>query len=135
MDSTKNPEGIVQCSSEGARNCKAVRLNSQYLSTASTTNSTVLKLLEGSGVEMQLDQWKTEWVRGPADPSKDNLSYVFRLTDGGEGSLTLRQSTSTAYGTFRPTTGSVIYTVEACKGYGCNVIFEKDLNSYEDFVE
>jgi len=128
VDSTKNTEEIVQCSTEGARNCKAVRLNLQHLSPASTTDSTFLKLLEGSEVEMQL-------VRGPADPSSDSLSYVFRLTDGGEGILTVRQSTSTAYGTFKPINGAVHYNVEACKGEGCNVIFERDSNFFNNFED
>jgi len=128
VDSTKNAEEIVQCSSEGAQNCKAVTLNSEHLSSASTTDSQFLKLLPGSEVELQL-------VRGPADLSSDSLSYVFRLRDGGEGILTVRQSTSTAYGTFKPTSGSVHYNVEACKGKGCNVIFERDSNFFNNFED
>jgi len=128
VDSTKNTEEIVQCSSEGAQNCKAVTLNSEHLSSASTTDSQFLKLLEGSEVELQL-------VRGPADLSSDSHSYVFRLRDGGEGILTVRQSTSTAYGTFKPTSGSVHYNVEACKGNGCNVIFERDSNFFNNFED
>lgn len=129
LDPTKNVEDIIQCSSEGAKNCKAVKLNPEYLSSTSTTDSQFLKLLPGSEVELEV-------VRGPADLSSDTLSYVFRLTDGGEGTLTIRQSTSAAYGSFKPISGSVHYNVEACtSGEGCNVIYERDSNFFNNFED
>jgi len=128
VDSTKNVEEIVQCSNDGAKNCKAVKLNANHLSSTSTTDSQFLKLLPGSDVELEV-------VRGPADLSSDTLSYVFRLTDGGEGTLTVRQSTSKAYGSFKPIKGSVHYSVEACSGDGCNVIYERDRNFFNNFED
>jgi len=128
LDSTRNVEEIAQCSSEGAKNCKAVKLHPEYLSSTSTTDSQFLKLLPGSEVELEV-------VRGPADLSSDTLSYVFRLTDGGEGTLTVRQSTSAAYGSFKPISGSVHYNVEACRGDGCNVIYERDSNFFNNFED
>jgi len=127
VDQTKNAEEIIQCRAEGAKNCRAVKLNSESRSLLAT-DSQLLKLLPGSEVELQV-------VRGPADLSSDTLSYVFKLTDGGEGTLTLRQSTSTAYGSFKPITGSVHYTVEACAGDGCNVIYERDSNFFNNFED
>ena len=121
-------EEIAQCSSEGAKNCKAVKLHPEYLSSTSTTDSQFLKLLPGSEVELEV-------VRGPADLSSDTLSYVFRLTDGGEGTLTVRQSTSAAYGSFKPISGSVHYNVEACRGDGCNVIYERDSDFFNNFED
>ena len=128
VDATKNVEEIVQCSSEGAENCKAVKLHPEHLSSASATDSQFLKLLPGSEVELEV-------VRGPADLSSDTLSYVFRLTDGGEGTLTVRQSTSAAYGSFKPISGSVHYNVEACSGDGCNVIYERNKNFFNNFED
>merc|ERR1711953_100491 len=127
VDQTKNAEEIIQSRAEGAKNCRAVKLNSESRSLLAT-DSQLLKLLPGSEVELQV-------VRGPADLSSDTLSYVFKLTDGGEGTLALRQSTSTAYGSFKPITGSVHYTVEACAGDGCNVIYERDSNFFNDFED
>merc|ERR1711953_443833 len=127
VDQTKTAEEIIQCRAEGAKNCRAVKLNSESRSLLAT-DSQLLKLLPGSEVELQV-------VRGPADLSSDTLSYVIKLTDGGEGTLALRQSTSTAYGSFKPITGSVHYTVEACAGDGCNVIYERDSNFFNDFED
>jgi len=128
VDPSKNAEEIAQCSSEGAQNCRAVKLNPEHLSSASPRDSQFLKLLAGSDVEMEV-------VRGPADLSSDTLSYVFRLTDGGEGTLTIRQSTSAAYGSFKPISGSVHYIVEKCQGDGCNVIYERDSNFFNNFED
>ena len=75
-----------------------------------------------------------EVVRGPADQSSPTLSYQFSLTDGGDGSLTYRPATSASQGVFRPTTGSVHYTVEAC-GDGCNVIYERDSDYFSQFED
>jgi len=125
VDSSKNTEEILQCKADGARNCRAVRLNPSLLS--SPPSSQFLKLLSGSDVELQI-------LRGPADLSSPTLNYQFSLTDGGDGSLTYRQSTSAAIGSFRPTTGSVHYTVESC-GDGCNVIYERDSDYFNQFQD
>merc|ERR1711941_114070 len=115
--------------SDGARNCQAVILHPSQLSPSAQSGSQFLKLLPGSEVELEV-------VRGPADLSSDTLSYVFRLTDGGEGTLTIRQSTSAAYGSFKPISGSVHYNVEACtSGEGCNVIYERDSNFFNNFED
>lgn len=125
VDSSKKTEEILQCKTDGARNCKAVRLNPSLLS--SPPSSQFLKLLSGSDVELQV-------LRGPADLNSPTLSYQFSLTDGGDGSLTYRPSTSAAIGTFRPSTGSVHYTVESC-GDGCNVIYERDSDYFNQFED
>lgn len=125
VDSSKKTEEILQCKTDGARNCKAVRLNPSLLS--SPPSSQFLKLLSGSDVELQV-------LRGPADLNSPTLSYQFSLTDGGDGSLTYRPSTSAAIGSFRPSTGSVHYTVESC-GDGCNVIYERDSDYFNQFED
>ena len=122
MDLTKNTEKIIQCRAEGAKNCRAVKLDSEARSLlASTTDSHYLQLLPGSGVKLLVR-------KSPADLSSDRLSYWLRLSDGGEGTLTFSQSTSTVYGSFKPITGSVHYTVEACAKADCNVIYERDMD-------
>jgi len=127
VDTSRSTEGIVQCRSDGARNCQAVILHPSQLSPSAQSGSQFLKLLPGSEVELEV-------VRGPADQSSPTLSYQFSLTDGGDGSLTYRPATSASQGAFRPTTGSVHYTVEAC-GDGCNVIYERDSDYFSQFED
>jgi len=126
VDSSRSTEGIIQCQSEGAKNCVVVQLNSQYLRSA--RDSQFVKLFSGSDVEMRV-------TRGPADLTSPRLSYIFSLTDGGEGSLTINQSTSAAYASFKPITGSVHYNIEYC-GEGCgNVMYERDSDYFNQFQD
>ena len=124
VDTSKKTDEIIQCKSEGAKNCKAVNLNPEHLSSSS---SRFLKLFPGSDVELTV-------TRGPASQDTPTLSYQFSLTDGGQGSLTYRQSTLALYGSFKPISGSVHYTVESC-GAGCNVIYERDSNFFDQFQD
>jgi len=124
VDTSKNTDGIIQCKADGAKNCKVVKLNLQHLSSSS---SQFLKLFPGSDVQLEVK-------RGPEDLNSSSLSYHFTMTGGGEGSLTYRQSTLSAYGSFRPDSGSVHYTVESC-GEGCNVIYERDSDYFNQFED
>ena len=49
----------------------------------------------------------------------DSLSYRFRLSDGGEGGLNITHISQpqnlTAFGRFKPTSGLVLYIIEACR--------------------
>jgi len=122
VDTSRNTEDIIQCKSDGAKNCKAVNLNTQHLS-----SSSFLKLFPGSEVELGV-------VRGPAKLDTPTLNYQFSLTEGGEGSLTYRKSTLATFGSFKPTSGTVHYTVESC-GDGCNVLYERDSNYFNRFED
>jgi len=126
VDSSRNTEDIIQCQAAGARNCKAVRLDPSQLS-SSPSSSQFLILLPGSQVELQV-------VRRPEDLSGETLNYQFSLTDGGSGSLTFRPSTSAVYGSFKPISGSVHYELQSC-GDGCNVIYERDSNYFNQFED
>jgi len=126
VDSSRNTEDITQCQADGARNCKAVTLDASQLS-SSRDSSQFLHLLPGSQVELQV-------LRRPEDLSGQTLNYQFSLTDGGSGSLTYRPSTSAVYGSFKPISGSVHYELQSC-GDGCNVIYERDSNYFNQFED
>lgn len=121
VDTSKSTDDIIQCKSEGAQNCKVVQLNHRLLS-----SSKVLKLFPGSDVELEV-------TRGPEDLNNPTLSYGFSVRGGGEGSLTYRQSTLATYGSIKPS-GSIHYTVESC-GEGCNVIYERNSDFFNNFED
>jgi len=131
LDLSKDVRNTVQCKQAGVQNCRAVNINLDYLETSVNPGDSV-NLLAGTGVSMKLR-------RAPSGSPSGTQSYSFSLSDGGEATITVRPNKGLAvgpsvFGSIKPVTGSVIYSVESC-GQGCNVIYERDIgyfNQWED---
>jgi len=130
-DPTQNVINTVQCRQEGVKNCRAVTLNMDYLQT-SVKPGDFIEFLDGTNVSMKLR-------RAPSGSSSATLSYSFSLSDGGEGTVTVRPNNDktvgpSVYASVKPVTGNIMYTVESC-GQGCNVVYERDSGYFNQFQD
>ena len=67
-----------------------------------------------------------------------NQSTVSRGISSNESSplwLPHRKSTMDTTGVFSPSSGSVNYFIEACRGKGCNVIFQMDQEEDDEYYD
>jgi len=120
----------VQCRQAGITNCQAVNINLEYLETVKPGDS--IRFIQGYQLSMKLR-------RAPLGPSSSSMSYSFSLSDGGEGTVTVRPNKGSRTGpsvfsSIRPVTGSVIFSVEAC-GHGCNVLYERNIEFFNQFED
>merc|ERR1712240_864835 len=117
----KDVSNTVQCRQTGVTQCIPVTINYHLLDTVGQS----ISLLQGSGVTINI----TQPPRG-----SDTLSYTFSLDDGGEGTVTVRQSTGSVFASIRPNTGPVIFYVEAC-GQGCTVMYQRQKSFFNQFTD
>jgi len=117
----KDVSQTAQCRQAGVSNCVAVNMNYQYLDTVGQS----LSLIQGSGVTMNL--------RHPPTGST-SLSYNFSLGDGGEGTVTVRHNTGSVFASIRPSTGPVLFYIEAC-GQGCTVMYQRQKSYFNQFTD
>ena len=117
----KDVSNTVQCRQTGVTQCIPVTINHHLLDTVGQS----IGLLQGSGVTINI----TQPPRG-----SDTLSYTFSLDDGGEGTVTVRQSTGSVFASIRPNTGPVIFYVEAC-GQGCTVMYQRQKSFFNQFTD
>ena len=121
----------MQCQQAGVSNCLAVKINYEYLATSVQPGDS-LGFMSGSALSMKL-------MRAPSGSSSSSLSYIFSLSDGGEGTVSVRPNTGTRTGaavfaSVKPLTGRVMFSVESC-GQGCNVLYERDSGFFNQFQD
>jgi len=125
-DPTREVKDIKQCKQDGVKNCRAVEIDFEYLEKKAPGDS--FKFIEGSDLSMKLR-------RPPTKSSSGGLSFSFILSDGGEATVSVGPGTAPSmFGSIRPNTGSVMYSVESC-GQGCNVLYERDLGYFNQFED
>jgi len=83
-------------------------------------------LVAGEGVLMTLR-------RDPEVTISGGVSLSFLLDDGGEGNIVVGTNGS-MYGSIKPLTGSVHYTLESC-GSGCAVLIERPSDWFNQFQD
>jgi len=130
-DITQDVTNTVQCRQEAVNNCRAVTFNMDYLQTYINLGDSI-QFLDGTNISMKLR-------RAPSGSSSATLSYSFSLSDGGEGTITVRPNNNktvgpSVYASVKPVTGNTIYTVESC-GQGCNVVYERDSGYFNQFQD
>merc|ERR1711892_491703 len=113
-DPTRDVSRTVQCQQAGVSNCLAVKINYEYLATSVQPGDS-LGFMSGSALSMKLR-------RAPSGSSSSSLSYIFSLSDGGEGTVTVRPHTGSVFASVRPLTGAVMFAVESC-GQACTVLY------------
>jgi len=121
-DSSKDASSLVQCSQDGVQNCRAVTLD-----TSGLEEGQLVTLISGSEVEMIIK-------KVPADRTESRQHFQFQLTDGGEGSMTVNTETGGAYGSIKPLTGSLHYTLEAATGGG-SVLYARSSDYFNQFED
>merc|ERR1711915_402433 len=127
-DLEKNVADIIQCKQEGVLNCRAVSINLDYLK-AKLKSGDSIEFLESSEISMKLR-------RDPTVSSSGSESFSFSLADGGEAIVTVKanEKSTSVFATIKPVTGNVTYAVESCGG-GCNVLYERDIGYFNQFVD
>jgi len=114
----------AQCNQAGVIRCRAVRPNTNLL--RNIRAGAVLSFLPESGVIMELR-------RNPEATASGGRSFALRLEDGGEANVVVGSNGST-FGSIKPITGSVHYTIESC-GENCNVLLERDSGFFNQFQD
>eukprot|EP00090_Calanus_glacialis_P041245 TRINITY_DN7257_c0_g1_i1.p1 TRINITY_DN7257_c0_g1~~TRINITY_DN7257_c0_g1_i1.p1 ORF type:complete len:285 (-),score=91.12 TRINITY_DN7257_c0_g1_i1:50-904(-) len=127
----KDVTQTAQCRQAGITNCQAVNINLEYLETAVKPGDSI-RFIQGHQLSMKLR-------RAPSGSPSSTMSYSFSLSDGGEGTVTVRPNKGSRAGpsvfaSIRPVTGSVIFSVEAC-GQGCNVLYERNIEFFNQFED
>merc|ERR1711920_666948 len=125
-DINKDVSRTAQCNQGGVSKCRAVTVNSDFLVNQLQIGEFV-KFLPSINISMKLR-------RPPTGSVSNTLSYSFSLSDGGEASLTIRPRSNSVFASIRPITGSVNYSVESC-GSNCNVLYERDINYFNQFQD
>jgi len=105
--------------------CRRVRIDFERLKALKAGDR--LALLPGHGVTLELR-------RDPKLTSSGGLSLPFLIGDGGEANVVVTKSGS-MYGSIRPLSGNVIYAIEACKGEGCTVLYERPSDFFNQFED
>lgn len=125
-DSSRDVSKTPQCRQSGVQNCRAVTVNIEYLQQSLNTGDSI-NLIEGHDLSLKLS-------RVASGSPSSTLSYSFSLSDGGEGTVTMRPSTGAVFASIKPATYSAIYTVEPC-GQGCNLLYQRDNQFFNNFQD
>jgi hypothetical protein len=112
-----------QCKQAGVTRCRGV-VTWDMLS--SLIAGATLDLVANEGVLMTLR-------RDPEVTISGGVSLSFLLNDGGEGNIVVGTNGS-MYGSIKPLTGSVHYTLESCGG-GCAVLMERPSDWFNQFQD
>merc|ERR1712179_800878 len=120
VDETSDKE---QCNQAGVTRCRGV-ITWEML--RSLKAGATMDLVAGEGVLMTLR-------RDPEVTISGGVSLSFLLNDGGEGNIVVGTNGS-MYGSIKPLTGSVHYTLESC-GQGCAVLMERPSDWFNQFQD
>jgi len=126
VDPTREVGETAQCRQEGVTNCRAVSINLEYLQDNISPGDSI-NFIPGVELSMKLR-------RAPSGSAASTLSYSFSLSDGGEGTVSVRPSTAAVFASVKPLTGRVMFSVESC-GQGCNVLYERDSGFFNQFQD
>lgn len=113
----------AQCNQAGVTRCRGV-ITWEML--RSLKAGATMDLVAGEGVLMTLR-------RDPEVTISGGVSLSFLLSDGGEGNIVVGTNGS-MYGSIKPLTGSVHYTLESC-GRGCAVLIERPSDWFNQFQD
>merc|ERR1712088_220398 len=113
----------AQCNQAGVTRCRGV-ITWEML--RSLKAGATMDLVAGEGVFMTLR-------RDPEVTISGGVSLSFLLNDGGEGNIVVGTNGS-MYGSIKPLTGSVHYTLESC-GRGCAVLIERPSDWFNQFQD
>merc|ERR1712088_413397 len=113
----------AQCNQAGVTRCRGV-ITWEML--RSLKAGATMDLVAGEGVLMTLR-------RDPEVTISGGVSLSFLLNDGGEGNIVVGTNGS-MYGSIKPLTGSVHYTLESC-GRGCAVLMERPSDWFNQFQD
>jgi len=115
---------ISQCQGEGKENCQTVNINNNVLDNLNIGDK--VALLPGLDVDLTLKQ--------PPTQGSSSTSFVFTVGQFGEAILTRGNNRSSMFGSIKPGTGNVDYSIENC-GDGCNVIYQRDSGFFNQFKD
>jgi len=113
----------AQCKQAGVTRCRGV-ITWEML--RSLKAGATMDLVADEGVLMTLR-------RDPEVTTSGGVSLSFLLNDGGEGNIVVGTNGS-MYGSIKPLTGSVHYTLESC-GQGCAVLMERPSDWFNQFQD
>merc|ERR1712110_725902 len=113
----------AQCNQAGVTRCRGV-VTWEML--RSLKAGATMDLVAGEAVLMTLR-------RDPEVTISGGVSLSFLLNDGGEGNIVVGTNGS-MYGSIKPLTGSVHYTLESC-GRGCAVLMERPSDWFNQFQD
>merc|ERR1719288_619704 len=113
----------AQCKQAGVTRCRGV-ITWEML--RSLKAGATMDLVAGEGVLMTLR-------RDPEVTISGGVSLSFLLDDGGEGNIVVGTNGS-MYGSIKPLTGSVHFTIESC-GSGCAVLMERPSDWFNQFQD
>ena len=113
----------AQCKQPGVTRCRGVITQS---SLRSLKAGYTMGLGAGEPVLMTLR-------RDPEVTTSGGVSLSLLLKDGGEGNIVVGTNGS-MYGSIKPLTGSVHYTLESC-GQGCSVLMERPSDWFNQFQD
>lgn len=113
---------IRQCQGDGKENCQAININNDVLDNISVGDQ--VKLLPGLDIDLTLKQAPSQ--------GRSSTSYVFTVGQWGEAIIT--KGSNSVFGSIKPSTGDVDYTIESCGG-GCNVIYQRDQGFFNNFKD
>merc|ERR1712179_638282 len=97
-DSSRDVSKTPQCRQNGVQNCRAVTVNIEYLQQSLNPGDSI-NLIEGLDLSLQLH-------RAASGSQSSTMSYSFSLSEGGEGTVTMRPSTGAVFASIKPATGS-----------------------------
>merc|ERR1711974_102310 len=113
----------AQCKQAGVTRCRGV-ITWEML--RSLKAGATMDLVADEGVLMTLR-------RDPEVTASGGVSLSFLLNDGGEGNI-VGGTNGSMYGSIKPLTGSVHYTLESC-GQGCAVLMERPSDWFNQFQD
>jgi hypothetical protein len=113
---------ISQCQGDGKQNCQAININNDVLDNISVGDQ--VNLLPGLDIDLTLKQAPSQ--------GRSSTSYVFTVGQWGEAIIT--KGSNSVFGSIKPSTGDVDYTIESCGG-GCNVIYQRDQGFFNNFKD
>merc|ERR1719278_2343491 len=113
----------AQCKQAGVTRCRGVTI---WQMLRSLTAGATMDLVTGEGVLMTLRRDAEVTISG-------GVSLSLLLEDGGEGNIVVGTNGS-MFGSIKPLTGSVHYTLESC-GQGCSVLMERPTDWFNQFQD
>jgi len=121
-DTSRETSGIPQCGQDGVKTCQAVNVDFRNLK-----DGQIVKLIQGSNIQLQVRKI-------PTDTTAQRQSFGFGILDGGEASMNINTLTGGAYGSIKPLTGDLQYSLEAVNPSG-SVLISRDINYFNQFED
>lgn len=121
-DASRDSSQIPQCGQDGVNTCQAVNVDYRNLK-----DGQIVKLIQGSNIQLQVR-------KTPSDTTAQRQSFGFGILDGGEASMSINTLTGGAYGSIKPLTGDLQYSLEAVNPSG-SVLISRDINYFNQFED